>query len=216
LYTGLLTNGPDMARPLPLGDPATTAVVFIECQNGVLGDLEGVVAIPALKAARGQLVDRLVELADAARSAGIVTVHATCEGRTPQVPHLAAPLYRLIGPSTEGWNRDHPATQVLPQLLDERDLVQPRRRGLIPTHNTDLLPSLRALGVQTIVFAGASVNIAITGSTFEAVEEGFTVVLPRDAVLGTPQDYVEAVLTNTLGMMATLTDIASLKTHWKG
>ncbi|MCW2621367.1 MAG: hypothetical protein JWL64_969, partial [Frankiales bacterium] len=111
-----------MAQPLPLGDPATTAVVFIECQNGVLGDLDGVVAIPALRAARGQLIDRLVDLAGAARTAGVVTVHAVCEGRTPQVPHLKAPLYRLIGPNTEGWNRDHPATQVVPALLDERDI----------------------------------------------------------------------------------------------
>ncbi|MCW2621953.1 MAG: cysteine hydrolase, partial [Frankiales bacterium] len=55
----------------------------------------------------------------------------------------------------------------------------------------------------------------ILGSTMEAVEEGFTVVLARDAVLGTPKEYADAVLKNTLGMLATITEIADLKTHWK-
>jgi len=197
--------------PLPLGDPDSTAVVFIECQNGVFGEDA---AIPALQASLAGVVDRLVELAVAARTSGVRVVHATCEGAGP-VPHTPAPLYRLIASRSADWAPGHPATQVIDELADPGDVILPRRRGLLPTHNTDLLPSLRAFGVRTVVFAGASTNIAVTGSTLEATEEGFGVVIARDAVHGTPQEYSDAVIANTLGMLATLTDVESLKAHWQ-
>jgi nicotinamidase-related amidase len=202
-----------MASTLPLGDPQKTAVVFIECQNGVFG---AQAAIPALQAELTSLVERLVTLADAARAAGVTTVHATCVGTAGRVPNIPAPLYRLIGPASDEWHPGHPATQIIDELQDDRDIVLPRHRGLIPTYNTDLLPSLRALGAETIVFAGVSVNIAIPMSVGQAVEDGFTVVLARDAIAGTPAEYSKLVIKNTLSMLATITDVDTLAAHWKG
>jgi nicotinamidase-related amidase len=202
-----------MTDALPLGDPTTTAVVFIECQNGVF---KQDAAIPALRDELDAQVDRLVDLAGAARAAGVLTVHATCEGMAGGQPPTTAPLYRLIGPATAEWQPGHPATKVIDELLDPRDLLISRRRGLVPTYNTDLLAILRARGIRTIVFAGVSTNIAIPASVAQATEDGFTVVIPRDAVSGTPKEYSDAVVKNTLAMLATITDIAALKAHWKG
>ena len=84
----------------------------------------------------------------------------------------------------------------------------------MPTYHTDLLAILRARGVQTIVFAGVSTNIAIPTSVAQATEDGFTVVIPRDAVSGTPKEYSDAVVKYTLAMLATITDVAALKQHW--
>ena len=50
--------------------------------------------------------------------------------------------------------------------------------------STSLDPVLRNLGVTTIVAAGVSVNVAIMGFMFEAVNLGYQFVLPRDAVAG--------------------------------
>lgn len=200
-----------MAEPLPLGDPGSTAVVFIECQNGVFG---AQAAVPALRDQLGPLVDRLVELADAARSAGVMTVHATCVGMSGGAPVTPAPLYRLIAQNSADWEPGHPATEVIPELLDRRDVVITRRRGLVPTHGTDLLPFLRAREIRTIVFAGVSTNIAVPASVAEATEEGFTAVVPRDAVMGTPIEYSDQVIKYTLSMLATITDVASLAAHW--
>jgi nicotinamidase-related amidase len=68
--------------------------------------------------------------------------------------------------------------------------------------------------VRTVVAAGVSVNVGITGMTIEAVNCGYQVVLPRDAVAGTPDEYVEAVFQNTLRLLATVTRTDDIVTAW--
>jgi hypothetical protein len=41
------------------------------------------------------------------------------------------------------------------------------------------------------------------------------VVIPRDAISGTPPEYTEQLLQHTLGYIATLTTTADLVTAWK-
>jgi nicotinamidase-related amidase len=63
---------------------------------------------------------------------------------------------------------------------------------------------LRNLGVTTVVAVGVSVNVAITNLTFDCVNAGYQVVLPTDAVAGTPREYVQQVFEHTLRNVATL------------
>jgi hypothetical protein len=42
------------------------------------------------------------------------------------------------------------------------------------------------------------------------------VVLPRDAVCGIPRDYADAVIDNTLSLLAALTTTDDLIAIWKG
>jgi nicotinamidase-related amidase len=60
-----------------------------------------------------------------------------------------------------------------------------------------------------------SVNVAIQNLAFDAVNNGYQVVIPRDAVAGVPADYAEAILDNTLSLVATLTTTADLVRLWK-
>ncbi|MFO7281592.1 MAG: isochorismatase family protein, partial [Thermoanaerobacterales bacterium] len=90
-----------------------------------------------------------------------------------------------------------------------------RRHGIGPMGGTDLDPVLRNLGVTTIVGAGVSVNVAITNLVMDAVNLGYNVVLPRDAVCGVPADYAEAVIDNTLSLLATVTTVDELVEVWK-
>ena len=80
---------------------------------------------------------------------------------------------------------------------------------------TDLEPVLRNMGVSTIVVTGVSVNVAIPNLVMEAVNRGFDVVVPRDAVCGVPADYADAVIDNTLALLATLTTVDELVTIWE-
>ena len=52
---------------------------------------------------------------------------------------------------------------------------------------------------------GVSVNLGVLGLAIEAVNLGYQVVVPRDAVAGLPQDYADAVLDNTFPLISTLT-----------
>jgi len=61
-----------------------------------------------------------------------------------------------------------------------------------------------------------SVNIALTNLVFDAVNAGYQVVVPRDAVAGLPAEYVDAVFTHTLGFLATVTTTAEVVRIWEG
>ena len=118
--------------------------------------------------------------------------------------------------STVGLLEGTPATEVVPEIgVEPSDLVLPRVHGLGPMGGTGLDPVLRNMGVSTIVAVGVSVNIAIQNLAFDAVNNGYQVVIPRDAVAGVPAEYAEAILDNTLSLVATLTTTADLVRIWK-
>jgi nicotinamidase-related amidase len=66
-----------------------------------------------------------------------------------------------------------------------------------------------------VVVAGVSVNVAITNLVMDAVNLGYNVVLPRDAVCGVPVEYADAVIDNTLSLLATVTTVDELVAIWK-
>lgn len=60
-------------------DPATSALVLQECQNGVIGELS---ALPALaEAAKEGLIPNMAALAATARTAGVRVIHCTAQHR---------------------------------------------------------------------------------------------------------------------------------------
>ena len=71
---------------------------------------------------------------------------------------------------------------------------------------------LRNLGVRTVIVAGVSVNVAITNLVMEAVNHGYEVVVPRDAVCGVPAEYADAVIDNTLRVLAAVTTVDEVVT----
>lgn len=70
------------------------------------------------------------------------------------------------------------------------------------------------LGVTTIVGVGVSVNIAIPNLVMDAVNAGYQVVHPRDAVAGVPREYAQQVLENSLSLLATVTTTQELLDVW--
>ncbi|MDQ1434692.1 MAG: hypothetical protein QOF59_1508, partial [Actinomycetota bacterium] len=43
---------------------------------------------------------------------------------------------------------------------------------------------------------------------------GYQIVMPRDAVAGVPDEYAQAVIENTLALVATITTTADVVTAW--
>ena len=108
-----------------------------------------------------------------------------------------------------------PAVEVVDELGPEpSDLVLTRLHGLGPMGGTDLDSVLRNLGVQTVVGVGVSVNVGMLSFAMDAVNAGYQFVLPRDAVAGIPEDYVDAVIDHTLALIATVTTADQLATAW--
>lgn len=189
-----------------LVDPDHTAVVTSEVQRGVIG--AGSV-LPQLAEAAEPVLANIAALVKAAREASVPVIHCTASRRADGLgSNRNARLF--VAMKGSGLR-----AEVAPELgVDERDLVLTRYHGLSPMGNTDLDPVLRNAGVTTIIATGVSVNIAITNLAFDAVNAGYQVVIPRDAVAGLPADYVEAVFANTLSLVATLTSTDEIIAAW--
>ena len=48
----------------------------------------------------------------------------------------------------------------------------------------------------------------------DAVNRGYQFVLPRDAVAGVPREYAQAVIDNTLALLATVTTTDAITQAW--
>jgi nicotinamidase-related amidase len=195
--------------------PGHTALVLQEVQNGVVGSPS---ALPALAeaATATNLVGNCARLARAARAAGVPVVHCTAETRDDLrgANHNA----RLFAGVLKAPVRQTPGTaavQVPVEIgVEEGDLLLPRCHGLGPMTGTQLDSVLRNLGVTTIVGVGVSVNIGMTNFAFDAVNRGYQMVMPRDAIAGVPPEYAQAVIDNTLSLVATLTSTEDVVTVW--
>jgi nicotinamidase-related amidase len=58
------------------------------------------------------------------------------------------------------------------------------------------------------------VNIGITNLALDAVNRGYQTVLPRDAIAGVPAEYADAVIDNTLALVATISTTDEVLRAW--
>ena len=193
--------------------PPHAALVANECQRGVIGDHS---LLPELAQAAAPVVPTIARLVAAARRAGVPVVHTTAVRRADgRGSNQNARLFMATRRSPRPMVPGSPQVEVVPEIgVADADIVLPRMHGVSPMSGTELDPVLRNLGVRTIVAAGASVNVAITNLVFDAVNAGYQVVVPRDAVAGLPASYVDAVFAHTLALLATVTTVAEVLRAW--
>jgi nicotinamidase-related amidase len=200
------------AKPPPVL-PSETALLIIECQNGVVGEAS---VLPELAAAVRPSLPLIGRLAQGARDAGVQVVHLTFSPLAGNRSCNRKPLlFKGILPNMDDWGPDNPATHVVDEVgVGPDDLVLPRATGLSPTYGTDTFKLLRNLGITALVVAGVSTNIAIPAVLTEAVDEGFDVRVARNAALGSPAEYAQQMMQHTIGMIARLTTVDELVAQW--
>lgn len=188
------------------------AVVTNECQRGAIGDHA---LWPALVEAARPMITSLARLVAAARGHNVPVIHCVAIRRTDlRGANTNAPLFDVANRS-EGLREGTPAVELVPELgLAPADLVFPKTHGVGSLGSTGVDAALRNLGVEEIVLAGVSVNVAIPALAFEAVNLGYRVTIPRDAVAGVPSSYAVEVLDNTLALVATITTVDELTDRW--
>ncbi|HVX19313.1 MAG TPA: cysteine hydrolase [Acidimicrobiales bacterium] len=202
---------PDLRQLL---DPAHTAIVTQECQGAVVGPDAGLRQLA--DEAERECLPNLARLLPVARAAGVAVVHCLFHRRSDgRGGNHNARLFAATAGLDLDMTPGSPGGSLVPELgPDPSDLVLTRFHGVGPMGGTDLDAVLRNLGVATIVATGVSVNVAITNLVMDAVNAGYQVVVPRDAVAGVPSAYADAVIDNTLALLATITTTADLVAHW--
>jgi nicotinamidase-related amidase len=181
----------------------TVAVVTMELQRGVVGDLA---VMPALadEVRRRGVIESTVRLLGAARAAGAPVIHCTAEFRPDRAGSAEnAPMLKAVLRNPDHMLAGSPAAALVPELGPEpTDIVMARRHGVSPFAGTSLDITLRNLGIDHVVVAGVSLNIGIVGLVIEAVNHGYRVTVAEDAVAGVPPEYGEQVLQHTVRLLA--------------
>ena len=193
--------------------PGHTVLVTQECQNGVIGARP---VFPALAEAARDAIPAIARLTKAARAAGVPVIHCVAWRRADGLgSNDNARIFGAARKSGVVLEPDSDAAAVVPEIgVEEGDLVLGRYHGVGPMAGTDLDAVLRNLGCRTIVGVGVSVNVGMTSFVMDAVNHGYRFVLPRDGVAGVPPDYADAVIDNTLSLLATVTTIDEVVATW--
>ena len=196
-----------------LAAPEHTAIVTQECQGAVIGPNAGLAALA--EEARRVALPNITRLLPAARAAGVRVVHCLVQRRPDGLGSNHNAKIFAIGRGEVDIAPGTPGAALLPELGPEpTDLALSRWHGVGPMGGTDLDAVLRNLEVSTIVVVGVSLNIAIPNVVMDAVNAAYRVIVPRDAVAGIPTEYGEAIIANTLSLLATITTTDDLLRVW--
>jgi nicotinamidase-related amidase len=160
-------------------------------------------------------------LCDSARQRGIQVVHCVAENRADglgaidncKVFAMNNRLRRETGstPIDQGTEGAKLISELGP---DDRDIVVARIHGLTPFTQTSLDQILRNLATRTLVVTGVSINMGIFGTVMSAVDLGYNVIIVRDGVCGVPREYADAVLENSLSLLATIVTADEVIAAW--
>ncbi|TCR13468.1 isochorismatase family cysteine hydrolase [Streptomyces sp. BK205] len=183
----------------------TTVLLTVECQQGVVGPDS---ALPELarEARKSGALANVARLVAAAHESGVQVIHAIAErrpdgrgaNRNARLFQAAErlPVQQLTGTAA--------VRVAAPIEVSEEDFVVRRLHGLSPIQGTEVDALLRNLGCRTLVVTGVSANVAVPNAVFDAVNRGYTVVVPSDAVAGVPSDYTPVMIRHTLALLATI------------
>jgi len=159
-------------RPLPALDPASTALVLIDLQRGI-------VSRPTEPRSGADVVHNAARLAEAARTCGVLVVlvhvsfppdfaNAVNTDVDEKPPTVASP----------GW--DELMDELRPDKADV--LIVKRQWGAFYGTNLDL--ELRRRHRRSIVLGGISTNFGVESTARDAWELNYQLVLVEDAMAG--------------------------------
>ena len=198
-------------------NPATTAVLCMEMQRGVVGDLSPMPQLADAVNAAG-VKAHLASLLAAARAAGAQVVYCNATHRKDRKGSgINAPmLARSAKIGGEHLAEGTPSVENIPEIAPQpQDFISPRYHGMSPFTGTALDAALRNMGIKTVVATGVSLNIGVFAMVCEAVGLGYSVVVPRDCVAGLPADYAEGVLKHSLPVVAAVVSSEDIKAAWR-
>ncbi len=196
--------------------PSSTAVLTMELQRGITGDLAAMEELAKEVRAAG-VIDNAARLCATARAAGASVVHCTASFRPDeQGSSFKSRLSKASRKLNQGrLNIGEPGADVMPELDPQpSDVIVNRIHGMGPFTSTSLDQILRNMGITTIIATGNSINVGVLALVLSAHDLGYDVVVARDAVAGVPKEYADAVLANTIGLLSTVVTTDDIIAAW--
>jgi nicotinamidase-related amidase len=197
---------------VPHLDPKFCAIVNMECQENLLGDAS---VLPGLARAAREvgLLENCASLFASARRVGTCVYYCTDERRSDGFGFARNTMValRMAGGGDGSGGHGPVMAPIAPQ---NADVVFRREQGLTGFYATGLDSYLRNTGVQTLIITGVSLNIAVLGTAIEAMNRGYTVVVPQDCVASDPPDYAETAMKYTMRNIAFVVPSDTISDYW--
>jgi nicotinamidase-related amidase len=177
-------------------DPASTALVLIDLQRGII-------AGTTVPNASADVVARAAKLAAACRAKGIVVV----------LVHVDPGPDGLLFPSPQA-DRPRPPMQFGPDFADFAPELGREPGDVVVTkhqpnafYNTDLEVQLQRRGIRTIVLAGISTNLGVEATARAAHERGYEQIFVPDVMAAREADLHEHTVKRILPTMGRVRDV---------
>lgn len=180
-------------------DPATTALVSIDMQNGVASHA----AVPHTA---DEVVDRVGQLGDAVRSGGGLVVFVRTSFLPDETDSLHPPIDAPRGAPSRpaGWD------QIVERLAPRPTEPIVTKRSFNAFHGSDLDLQLRRHGITTVVMAGISTNFGVEGTARAAYDHGYSVVFAEDAMATSSLAMHEGSLANVFPYIGRIRPVATI------
>jgi nicotinamidase-related amidase len=180
-------------------DPATSALVLIDLQRGI-------VTMPTVPHTASDVVARGAELAERFRAHGalVVLVHVDPGPNGELMPRPATDIPRQFPPPKPDW------TQLVPELGPEPGDVVVTKHQPNAFYSTDLQVHLARRNIRTIVLGGISTNIGVESTARAAYERGYEQVFVEDAMAARDVDLHTLAVTRffpTIGRVRSTRDV---------
>lgn len=189
------------------------ALLISECQRGVIDPEMTTFPDLAEQVRQRGIIPRIGELARDFRAKGhkVVHLHVVHRPDYADLPRTSLIIARSVkaGAMRRG-QRDVEPYHAQVVLDRERDIVHERSFSLVAFHGTELDSMLRNMGIQTLVLAGVSSNIAIPGCALAASDLGYQVIVAEDCMAGASAEVHAFTVRNALPLYATVSDSAQI------
>jgi nicotinamidase-related amidase len=200
--------------PRGMDGNARCALVTSECQTAILDPATAMFKGLAEAAQARELPKRIASLAAACRRAELPVIHCTVRLLPDARAFQTASALQAVMRRNPLLQRHRPEASLHPALEAQgTDIISDRMHGITAFHGTELESLLRGLNISTIILTGVSTNIALIGTSIEAVNRGFSVIIPEDCTAGaTPETHDHAVR-HTLPNIATISNSQQVIDH---
>lgn len=187
------------------------ALLISECQRAVIDPALAIFPGLADQVEQRGIVPRITRLADAMREQGLPVIHLHVAHRPgyvdlPKTSVIVAQSSKA-GRMIQGSDDVAPVPELTPA---DGDILHSRSFGLVSFHGTDLDSILRNMNVQTVILAGVSTNVAISGTALCASDLGYQVLVAEDCIAGATDETHRFICKNLLPLYSTLSDSESL------
>jgi nicotinamidase-related amidase len=180
-----------------------TALIISECQRGIVErDMGGFAGLIGQVHDRG-ILPRIAQLARHFRAAGLPVLHLTIAHRPDFADVQPNSLLAAMARKNASLITGSPAAEIVADLTPApQDFVLARSSGLIGFHGTALDAMLRRMGIETVVIAGVSTNVAVAGCAIAATDFGYQTIIAEDCIAAADPATHEVIVRDQLRMVA--------------